>query len=119
MACAFLLPTENERNVAMGYWLQFCVKSQCGFMVQPSSHGSAAMIHHPLGVYIPKGRCSNYSVRNRMSSHFSALLCRFLRGLQDNGLSFPTMEVYLAATLACHVGFDSVTAGVHPFAVVF
>lgn len=41
------------------------------------------------------------------------MLC-FLRELLDKGRAFSTVKVYLAAILACHIGFDFGTIGQHP-----
>ena len=43
----------------------------------------------------------------------------FLQELLDQGFSFSTIKVYLAAISACHVGFDRATPGTHPLTMHF
>lgn len=38
----------------------------------------------------------------------------FLQSLMNSGRAFSTIKVYLAAILACHVGFEGVSVGWHP-----
>lgn len=43
----------------------------------------------------------------------------FLQELFEQGLSFSTIKVYLAAISACHVGFEGVSPGAHPLTIRF
>lgn len=39
----------------------------------------------------------------------------FLQGLFEKGKAYSTLKGYLAAISACHIGFDGVSRGAHPF----
>lgn len=41
----------------------------------------------------------------------------FIQKLSEKGLSFSALEVYLAATSSCHVGFNGILSGVHPLMI--
>ena len=47
------------------------------------------------------------------------VILKFLQELLEKGNAFSTIKVYLAAILACHVGFGSTTVEQHPLVTRF